>query len=245
MATTLDRNFFTQIGVDSGALTMLGAIVHTFGEPGEYRGVVLSEADGGDERSEATFYVSVDRECAVASVNIDLASLAGTASQAASAGPESDSDCCCGPEGDVSGGAGPHYTVHPKGYAVFSVSGGAGGYAVNVRKAVEDPELNAYDSRTLHAGDIFSAILARPGRYSVRNELGDAKAAVTVSYPGDGKRAYRPPAPEVVELRDTIEPAQIALKPLQGLNFKVHTDARIVIELEEADDGPRERRVSP
>lgn len=241
MAAALDRNFFTQIGLDSGALTMLGAVAHTFGEPGEYRGVVLSEADRDEERAEAIFYVSVDRECPVASVNIDLASLAGTALQGASAGEAGDPGCCCGPEADVSGEAGPRYTVHPKGYAVFRVSGGAGGYAVNVRRAVDDPELKAYDSRTLHAGDVFSAILARPGRYSVRNELGDAKAAVTVCYPGSGKRAYRPPAPEVVELRDTIEPADIALKPLQGLNFNVHTDARIVIELEEADDGPRQR----
>lgn len=240
MASILDRNFFTQIGLNSGALTMLGAIVHPFGEPGEYRGVVVSEVDGGDERTEATFYVSVDRACAVASVNIDLASLAGTAPQAASAGP-GDSDCGCGQQGEVSGRAGPRYTVHPKGYAVFHVSGGAGGYAVNVRKAVEDPDVKAYDTRTLSAGDIFSAILARPGRYSVRNELGDAKASVTVSYPGGGKRAYTPPAPEVVELRDRIEPAHIALKPLQGLNFNVHTDARIMIELEEADDGPRAR----
>jgi hypothetical protein len=230
MATTFDRNFFTQIGLDSGSLTMLGVIVHTFGEPGEYRGVVVS----GDH-NEATFYVSVDPDCAVAGVNIDLASLTGTAPQTTDGGTAG----CCGQDNTASGGAGPRYVVHPKGYAVFRVSGGAGGYAVNVRKADEDPKLQAYDTRTLRSGDIFSAILMRPGRYSVRNALANARAEVTVAYPNVGETAYKPPAPEVVELRETIEPARIELHPMQGLNFNVHTAARIVIELEEADDGPR------
>ncbi len=221
MVATLDRNFFTQIGLDSGALTMLGVIVHTFGEASEYRGAVIS-GDG----NEAIFYVSVDPGCAVAGVNIDLAALAGTA------------------PGAAAGGQGPRYVVHPKGYAVFRVAGGPGGYAVSVRKAVEDPEVTAYDTRALQPGDIFSAILMRPGRYSVRNVLGDAKAEVTVSYPGDGKAAYKPPAPEAVELGETIEPAHIRLKPMQGMNFNVRTAARIVIELQEADDGPRAREAA-
>jgi hypothetical protein len=236
MATTLDRNFFTQVGLDSGALTMLGVIVHTFGEPGEYRGLVLS-----DDNNEATFYVSVDRECAVAGVNIDLASLAGTAPTSATGseatGPRA--GCGCGQASVESGAAGPRYVVHPKGYAVFHVSGGPGGYAVNVRKAVEDPEVRPYDSRTLVPGDIFSAILVRPGHYSIRNALNDARAQVMVSYPGVGRVAYRPPAPEDVEVGTTITPARINLKPMQALNFNVSSDARLVIELEEADDGPR------
>ncbi len=234
MARTFDRNFFTQIGLDSGALTMLGVVVHSFGEPGEYRGVVLS----GDQ-DEATFYVSVDRNCAVAGVNIDLAGLAGTGPGPGTS--DSEAECCCGQDDAASGGSqgGPRYVVHPKGYAVFRVSGGAGGYAVNVRKAEEDPKLKAYDTRTLQPGDIFSAILMRPGKYSVKNALGKARAEVTVAYPKVGKTAYTPPAPVVVELEDTIQPGRIKLKPMQGLNFNVHTDARIVIELEEADDGPR------
>jgi hypothetical protein len=235
MAFTLDRNFFTQVGLDSGSLTILGVIVHSFGEPGQYRGVVLS-----GEQAEATFYVSVERECAVAQVNIDLAELAGSAPAGTTQAKSSDSDCGCGGQAAAAGDAAGHYTVHPKGYAVFRVSGGAGGYAVNVRKAVEDPELQPYDSRKLQPGDIFSAILMRPGRYSIRNALSKAKAEVTVSYPGGGSRKtpYRPPAPETVELGKKIEPARIALKPLQGLNFNVNAEARIVIELEQADDGP-------
>jgi hypothetical protein len=218
MSTTFDPNLFTQIGLDSGALTMLGVVVHTFGEPGEYRGTVRR-----DQETVATFYVSVDKACAVADVKIDLAELASPANNAGG---------CCRPED------GPRFVVHPRGYAVFHVSSGAGGYAVNVRRADEDPELKAYDSRVLEPGDIFSAVLMRPGRYAIRNELSDADAEVTVAYPVIGRVAYRPPPPQEVECGETIEPRRIELQPVQGLNFRVRAPARIRIELLEPYDGP-------
>jgi hypothetical protein len=230
MAITLDRNFFTQIGLDSGSLTMLGCVIHTFAEPGDYRCVVLR----GDA-TQAVFYISSDPSCAVAGVNIDLAALAGAVPAGAAA-----SACGCG-SGTASQGAadGQRFVVHPKGYAVFHVSGGAGGYVVQARRAVEDRDIRSYDTSTLVAGDIFSAVLLRPGRYSIRNTLGEGRAEVTVAYPGTGQTAYTPPAPEVVEVRAQFEPASIAVKPMQGLNFNIHGDARIVIELVEPDDGPR------
>jgi hypothetical protein len=129
--------------------------------------------------------------------------------------------------------------VHPKGYAVFHVSGGSGGYWVNVRRADEDPDLRAYDSRELQPGDIFSAVLLRPGRYSLRNELSAARADVTVPYPVVGKTAYTPPAPVSVEAGEAIEPRELRLHPAQGLNVHVLAPARLRIELEEPDDGPR------
>jgi hypothetical protein len=231
MATTIDRNFFTQIGMDSGSLTMLGCVLHRFTDPGEYRCVVRS----GDA-TEAVFYVSSDPGCAVASVNIDLAALAGTApsTTAGETGP----DCGCS-SGAESSGDGQHFVVHPRGHAVFHVSGGAGGYSVHARLAVDDRDVLGYDTTVLTAGDIFSAVILRPGRYSVGNALGAARAEVTVMYPGTGQTAYKPPAPEVVDVRDEFEPARVALRPMQGLNFNIHTAARIVIELEEPDDGPR------
>jgi hypothetical protein len=139
MLTTFDRFLFTQIGLDSASLTMLGTVVHGFREAGEYRGTVRVS-----DRPEATFYVSVDKSCAVAQANIDLAKL--TAGNAADAG-------CCDER------AGPRFVVHPKGYAVFHVGSGPGGYSVNVRRADEDPKLKAYDSRELQPGDIYSAVL--------------------------------------------------------------------------------------
>ena len=37
MKATIDPNLYTQIGLDSGSLTILGSIVHSLGDPGEYR----------------------------------------------------------------------------------------------------------------------------------------------------------------------------------------------------------------
>jgi hypothetical protein len=221
MTTTFDRNFFTQIGLDSGMLTMLGTVIHGFSEPGEYRCTVRSE-----DQAQATFYVSVDRNCAVAGVEIDLAKLAN---------PAADSDACCADQD------GSRFVVHPKGYAVFHVSGGPGGYAVSARKADEDPDVRAYDTRELQDGDIFSGILLRPGTYSVRNTLSDAQAQVTVAYPTTGDAPYQPPPPQEADVRAEIEPRRIELQPMQGLNFHVHAPARIVIELTEPDDGPGSR----
>jgi hypothetical protein len=216
MATTFDQNFFTQIDRDSGALTMLGTVVHSFGEPGEYRATV----SGGD--SGATFYISVDKSCAVGAVQIDLASLANPPADSASDGCKGDS----------------RFVVHPKGYAVFHVSGGSGGYWVTARKADEDPDVKPYDTRELQEGDFFSAILLRPGTYSIKNTLSDAEARVTVSYPTTGPRPFQPPDPRLIDVRAAFEPADIEVRPMQGLNFSVHMPARIVIELIEPDDGP-------
>jgi len=218
MSTTFDPYLFSQVGLDSGALTMLGAIVHSFGEAGEYRGTVRRDQD-----AMATFYVTVDKACAVADAKIDLAKLASPANE--------DGGCCRAENG-------PRFVVHPKGYAVFHVSGGPGGYAVNVRRADENPELKAYDSRVLQSGDIFAGVLMRPGRYTIRNELSDADAEVTVAYPVVGKVAYKPPPPQDVKCGETIAPRRIELQPVQGLNFRVDAPARIRIELLEPDDGP-------
>src|SRR4051812_1132874 len=136
MNKLLDRNLFDQIGLDSAAITMLGTVVHRFGEPGQYRGTVRA----GD-RLEATFYISVDPNCAVAELPIDLARLAD---------PSSGSEGCCA---DKTGGQ--PFIVHPRGYAVFHVSSGAGGYHVNVRRADEDRDVKAYDTRALQPEDIF------------------------------------------------------------------------------------------
>ena len=219
VSTTFDPNFFNQVGLDSGALTMLGAIVHSVADPGEYRGTVRRDDD-----AQATFYVSVDKSCAVAEVRIDLAKLASG---------EHDQSSCCPGQG------GPQFVVHPKGYAVFHVSGGAGGYSVNVRRAEEDRELKAYDTRQLQSGDVFSAILLRPGKYAIRNALSEADAEVTVAYPVVGPAAYKAPPPLDARCGDDIEPRRIELQPMQGLNFRVDAPARIQVELVEPDDGPR------
>ena len=222
MKTMLDFNVFTQIGLDSSAITLLGTVVHRFAEPGSYRGTVRS---GG--LPEATFYVSVDPTCAVAELRVDLAKLAGDGSTKES--------CCAGEAPAL------HFVVHPRGYAVFHVSSGSGGYSVNVRRADENPEVKAYDTRILQPDDIFAGVLLRPGTYSIRNLLTDASAEAVVVVPVTGRAAYRPPPPVTIEVGRTIEPRQVPLQPAQGFSMQVKEQAHIRIELVKPDDGPPDR----
>jgi hypothetical protein len=212
-----DPYLFSQTGVDSGVLTMLGVVVHSFGEPGEYRGTVHRE-----EAPEATFTISVDKAAAVAQATIDLARLTNP----------HPSGCDCGAD------HGAHFVVHPRGFAVFHVSGGRGGYWATVRRADEDPDVVAYDTRRLEPGDTFSAMLLRPGSYSLRNDLSDAYGEIVVPYPTVGDKPFRPPPPADVECGGAFEPRELRLHPTQGLNIRIVEPARVRIELVEPDEGP-------
>lgn len=222
MTFPFDRNLFTQIGLDSGSLTILGAVVHSFREPGQYRGTVHGKKD------QAVFYVSVDKNSPLAQVDIDLAALMD---------PADNSDECCSSRNSQN-----RFSVNPKGYAVFRVSRGAGGYHVSIRKAEEKPESKIFDSRSLNEGDLFAGTIIRPGTYSLVNTHTDTKAALVVSYPVIGETAYRPPGPVRVQAtRECFEPRRINLEPGQGLVFECNTESRIEIELQKPDDGPGHR----
>lgn len=225
MKMTFDRNVFTQIGLDSGSLTMLSTVVHSFKEAGEYRGTVRGRAD-----PEAVFYISVDKTSPVAQANIDLSTL--TASTA------SEERC-----GDGSQTSESRLNVNPKGYVVFHVSAGAGGYYVHVRKADESPDTPIFDSRQLNDGDIFSAVILRPGEYSVTNFVTKARAEIIVPYPRVGKTGYRPPPPIRVQCdRKRFNPGRLEVHPGQGLIFDCKAASRIKIDLLKPNDGPGQTR---
>lgn len=234
MKMTFDQNLFTQVGMDSGALTMLGGVTHRFLEAGQYRGVVYR---GGE--SVGQFYINVDKNSPVAQANIDLAAFDTNLP----APPASTTGTTCGCQ---AGGTTTETTfeVNPKGYAVFHVSAGAGGYAVRASKAAEDPkQQNQFDSRELKSEDIFSAVILRPGTYSASNGLNaKAKGKITVSYPKIGKTAYRPPSPAKVTCSEGgFEPANLELQPGQAVLFQANAPSRITLELVKADDGPAGR----
>ncbi len=217
----IDPNI-AHIGLDSGALTMLGAVVRRFEEPGEYRGTVRR----GDA-IERVFYLSVDKASPVAAADIDLARLVGTLPQ-----KDEDEEGCC-PETEA------RFSVNPKGYALFRVSGGKGGYSVNLRRADPDEKTPVFNSTALDDGAVFSARILRPGSYVVTNTHGRTHARLMIAYPPKAFSGYRPPEPERVEVTEKgFDPETIVLKPAQGVLFECRTRARIVIELEEADDGP-------
>ena len=217
----IDPNI-AQTGLDSGALTMLGAVVRRFEEPGEYRGTVRR----GDA-IEKVFYLSVDKESSVAAADIDLGKLAGSL-------PQKDTGTgCCPDDGEA------RFSVNPRGYVLFRVSGGRGGYSVNVRRADPDEKTPVFNSTALDGGANFSARVLRPGTYSVTNARGKARASLTVAYPPKAFSGYRPPEALRVEVTERgFQPEKIQLMPAQGLIFDCRAPARIVITLERADDGP-------
>ncbi|MES2221847.1 MAG: hypothetical protein V4587_12890 [Acidobacteriota bacterium] len=234
MKMTFDQNLFMQVGLDSGSLTMLAGVTHRFMEAGQYRGVVYR---GGE--SIGKFYINVDKNSPIAQANIDLATfdtrLPAPASSAASSG------CGCQGEGSQSETT---FEVNPKGYAVFHVSAGAGGFAVRASKAAEDPQQqNQFDSRELNCEDIFSAVILRPGTYSISNASNSkAKGKITVGYPKIGKTAYRPPSPtKIICSESGFEPANVEIQPGQAVLFQANAPSRIAIELVKADDGPAGR----
>jgi hypothetical protein len=221
----IDPNI-AQTGLDSGALTMLGAVVRRFEEPGEYRGTVkLGDA------TESVFYLSVDKESPVATADIDLAKLAGSLPQQ----DEKGRDCRADEEE-------ARFSVNPRGYALFRVSGGSGGYSVNLRRAEPDEKTPVFNSTTLDDGTLFSAHLLQAGTYSVTNAHGNAAAQLTVSFPPSAFSGYRPPEAQRVEVTERgFHPEAIELMPAQGLIFECLTPARIVITLDRPDDRPGER----
>lgn len=221
----IDPNI-AQIGLDSGALNMLGAVVCRFEEPGGYRGTVRR----GDV-IEKVFYLSVDKESPVAAADIDLAKLGGSLLRP----NDTDEGCCCSDEPET------RFSVNPRGYALFRVSGGKGGYSVNLRRADPNEKTPVFNSTALDNGAIFSVRILRPGAYVVTNTCGKTRAQLTVSYPPKAFSGYRPPEPQRVEVTEKgFYPNKIALKPAQGLVFECRTTSRIVIELERADNGPRD-----
>lgn len=224
MSAPAQPYLFSQIGLDSGALTMLGAIVHRFPEPGEYRGVVT-----GSDGEGSVFHLSVEKGRAAAQVNVDLAAVAARVSP---------SPCHCGTDH----GGEPHYVAGTGSPVLFHVSGGRGGYAVHVSRSEERPQPKAFDSRVLRDGDLFAATILRPGLYAVVNradEQGAARGSIEVVYPPIGKAPHRPPGP--VGIRCTgrgFEPSTVRLSAMQGCLFTCERPARIRIELEKPFEPP-------
>lgn len=231
LKTTLDPNLYTQIGLDSGSLTMLGTVVHQLGEPGEYRGALHYGPD-----VKGVFTITADSNSPVAQATVDLAALEKAQS---GTGPEMEKDCC-GSDGPKDSAGGRRYAVNPRGYVLFHVAGGAGGYYVHLRKIDAAEKDKGYDTRTLNNGDVFTAMILRPGTYSIVNALTKARAEAVVLYPKKGDKPYQPPAPVRIECTAKGFDCQgrIELGVGQGMIFQARVPSRIEIRLEKPDDGP-------
>jgi hypothetical protein len=212
-----NRYLFTQIGLDSGNLTSLGVVIHCFEKPGLYRGQVRR-----GEEDRGAFLLRVDADCPQMQVDIDLAHLVA---------PE---DCC---DGKRSAG----YVVNPKGYAVFHVTDGPGGFHVVVGREEMAKGEALFDSRELHDGDMFAATILRPGAYVVANSLSRArdKADLVVAYPRGEAPGYGALPAQMVAVSDRgFMPERIRVEVTQSQVFQIKGPARIRIDLQKADDGP-------
>jgi hypothetical protein len=222
MKAFIHHHLFTQTSLDSGSLTMLGAVIHNFSEPGKYQGRVLRGT-----QTTASFRLTVNQDCPAMQVNIDLATLALPA-------PEHVEDelGCREP--------GRHFAVNPKGHVVFYVSQGAGGFTVRVGRVDEGHVATAFDSSELKEGDLFAVTMVRPGTYSVTNINTGAKGEIVVTSPRVGKVPYRPPQPVEIEcLNDEFKPDNIRIEPAQGQVYRFKTQSRIKVGLVKPDNGPK------
>jgi hypothetical protein len=233
----VNRHLLTQTDLDSGALTVHGAVIHQFRELGRYLGRVVR----GD-RTEGTFHLVVDEEVRATQVHIDLSSIRG-GSVISEHHP-----LPCGCRGTFEA-EGPHFELSPGGYGVFYVSQGPGGFSVRVGRPDERAE-EAFDSAELGEDDMFAATMIRPGRYALSNVGTKARGEVVVSLPERGRVPFRPPdAVTVTCSTDTFRPKRVVVRSGQGQVYRFKTRSRIRIELTKPDDAevapakrPAERR---
>ncbi len=222
MKPVLNPLVFSQVNVDSASLTMLTSIVHQVSEAGIYDGTIIRGSDTvGLFRLAATDLTPTNCfEEAKSQVNIDLKSLdLPVADQI-----DSLSTNC--------------FKVRTGGYAVFHVSGGAGGYSVELQKTGEQ-KTKVFDSKKLDENDNFIATVLRPGTYNITNVDNKTNSELVVAYPEIGKIPKQPQAVKVECTAKGITPGKIKINPTEPLVFSFKASSRIKIELTKPEDRPR------
>lgn len=215
-ALGLNRYLFTETGADSAALNVLGTLVHRFPDEGDYLIRVRR-----DDELVGSRLLAVSDDYHTIQATYDLASF-----NDADAGDDP-GGCSC--EGDFD-------CIREDGVAVFHVGTGPGGYSATIDPVGERRERREFDSDELVEDDLFSVLLLRPGRYTARNEVDGAEMAVTVRYPDGRTDAARQDAELVTVDDDGFGAEAVELDPARGLSFLIEDPARIVVELDSADE---------
>lgn len=213
-APGLNRHLFTETGADSATLNVLGTLVHRFPDEGDY----LIKVHRDDELVGSRLLVVSD-DYHIPQATYDLASFNA-------AGDDTDS-CACEDNFDC---------IREDGVAVFHVGAGPGGYSVVVDPVGERRERREFDSDELVEDDLFSVLLLRPGRYTARNEVDGAEMAITIRYPDGRTDAAKRDAEIVTVSDDGFDAEAVKLDPARGLSFLIEDPARVVVELNEADE---------
>jgi hypothetical protein len=231
MPATINRSVLSQVDSDSGSLTSSTTVAHRFPEAGEYHG--LLHIRGKDVR-EFTISVVKGRQEAAQS---DAPEVAPQAAKVDVNLRRLHMPAPAGSNGDAT-----LFKLEAGGYGVFHVPAGAvGGYAVEVYKgASKGSGAKVFDSRELKEGDLFAAVVLRPGTYSVANSIDGAKAELTVAYPEKMPKQLEPV--KVKFAGGSIVPAKIRIHSTQGLVFSFETPSRVKIELVAPEDRPPRAR---
>jgi hypothetical protein len=217
MRAQINRHLFSQTKYDSGALTPAVFVVHPYNEPGHYRADVYRNG-----QHQYTFSIDVNEKCQEMQISVDLAALDKKQKTSAQ-------DCGCEKS----------LQLAPSGYGLFYTAKGLGGYSVKTypATATEKDEAKIFDSTKLQQGDLFGITLLRPGYYIIRDDRRKIKCQLQVDPVIPGIKKYMPPDALHLEESDLLKPKKsLKLMQAQGLVYRTHADARILIELEKPID---------
>jgi hypothetical protein len=241
MKLNINRHLFSQVNMDSGSLSMMCTVVHRFSQAGEYEGIALK---GQTVLRRFTIAVVENTSSTPKAASPSQSSPSSSVQTAAKPGTTDAS----GPANniatqvniDLKDLTSNQFVLMAGGYAVFHVSAGPGGYAVQVNKLEKQGnQIKVFDNLELKDEDMLSVTVIRPGTYSVTNTMNNAKAELVVNYPELGKtRMNLSPVKIECNGQNQISPNRIRIDPSQGMIFTFKTPSRIKIELTKPDDRP-------
>lgn len=237
MNLNINRNLFSHINTDSGSLSILSTITHQFNQPGHYEGIVMKGSiitrrfgivvtEGGSGINENT---------ETSTITSGKKGLSSTISSSLTQGTMYPKQMLI----DLKDTSPDQFVLATKGYAVFYVSAGLGGYAIEVHRFEKGNQIKVFDSSLLKDEDTLSVNIIRPGTYSITNTINNAKADLVVKYP-ELKKLQKNPQPVKVEcsVQNQFNPDKVTLDPAQGLIFIFKTPSRIKIDLTKPEDRP-------
>jgi hypothetical protein len=209
-----NRSLFDQVNLDSSALTVKTTVVHPINEPGDYAGQVSR-----NNQVVAYFKVSVRDENTEKAVHIDLSELDTLLTHSYPTRKAG-------------------FEVATKGFCVFHVGSGSGGYVVTLGQPGKGEHANPYSTRELVEGDVFTTTILRPGIYVATNAKTKASAEITVPYPkrNDSKNQLKPVSIECSP--KGMQPDKLTAQSGAGIIFSIKTDSKISIELKKPIDAP-------
>jgi hypothetical protein len=197
-----NRALLSNRAIDSSALTVRGALLHVFKDPGDHD--VTIHRDG---RPVGRIAVDVVAGSGPSQVNLDLTSLEG-ADRLSS-----------------------RHAVRAGGVVGFSADLGSGRYALVANHTSGEVSRTVLDSREgLPAGDLFAVTLVLPGAYRARNLHNQTDLEFLVHMPRQGE-PYSPAQPTLVQVGEHgFDPGAARILAGQSLVFLVRTPARLVVE---------------